>query len=221
MALDQTNLIWIAPAILGLLGLVLVVGGIARVFKSPIGGLFRAASGGVFLASGAAVGLLGLNIQTYQRLSYEQPVAEVTLRQTGPQAYIATVRKADLTATEYDVLGDEWQLDARVLKWRPWANVLGFDASYRLERLSGRYKDVAAERTAPRSVHALSTNPGLDLWKLAQTYGESVPVVDTIYGSGAYMPMADGASYQVTMSQSGLVARPSNAVAQKAVETWN
>jgi hypothetical protein len=220
MAFEQQNLLWIAPAILGLLGAVLVVGGIFRLFKSPIGGVFRAISGAAFLGAGAAVGLLGLNIQTYQRLSYEQPVAEITLREEAPQKFIATVRQADLSAQEYEILGDEWQLDARVLKWRPWANVLGFDASYRLERLSGRYHDVAAERTAPRSVHQMAANPGLDLWKLAQDYGKTVPVVDTLYGSGAYMPMADGASYQVTMSQSGLVARPTNTEAQAAVASW-
>lgn len=220
MAMDQSNLIWIAPAVLGLLGALLVIGGVVRLFKSPIGGVVRAASGTALLGAGAAVGLLGLNIQTYQRLSYEQPVAEITLRQTGPQAFVATVRQADLSAKEYEILGDQWQLDARVLKWKPWANVVGLDASYRLERLSGRYADVAAERTAPRSVHQLAANPGLDLWALAQEYGKTVPVVDTLYGSGAYMPMADGASYQVTMSQSGLVARPSNAQAQQAVATW-
>lgn len=218
--MDQTNLIWIAPAVLGLLGALLVIGGVVRLFRSPVGGLIRAVSGTAFLGAGAAVGLLGLNIQTYQRLSYEQPVAEITLRQTGPQAFVATVREADLSAKEYDLLGDQWQLDARVLKWKPWANVVGLDASYRLERLSGRYADVAAERTAPRSVHQLAANPGLDLWALAQEYGKTVPVVDTLYGSGAYMPMADGASYQVTMSQSGLVARPSNTQAQQAVATW-
>ena len=220
MAMDQTNLIWIAPAVLGLFGALLVIGGVVRLFKSPVGGVIRAVSGTALLGAGAAVGLLGLNIQTYQRLSFEQPVAEITLRQTGPQAFVATVRQDDLSAKEYDILGDQWQLDARVLKWKPWANVVGLDASYRLERLSGRYADVAAERTAPRSVHQLAANPGLDLWALAQAYGKTVPVVDTLYGSGAYMPMADGASYQVTMSQSGLVARPSNAQAQQAVATW-
>jgi hypothetical protein len=220
MALDQYDMLWVAPGILGLIGVVLVVGGVFRLFKSPIGGVFRAGSGAALLGAGAAVGLLGLNIQTYNRLSYEQPVAEVTLRQTGPQAFVATVRQADLTAKEYEVLGEEWQLDARVLKWKPWANVLGLDASYRLERMSGRYHDVAAERSAPRSVHQLAENPGLDLWELAQTYGKTVPVVDTLYGSGTYMPMADGASYQVTMSQSGLVARPSNPTAQTAVANW-
>ena len=44
---------------------------------------------------------------------HDCPLAEITLRQTGPQAFVATVREADLSAKEYEVLGDQWQLDAR------------------------------------------------------------------------------------------------------------
>ena len=63
--------------------------------------------------------------------------------------------------------GDEWQLDARVLKWKGWANLLGLDAQYRLERVSGRYRDIEQERNDERTVYALSENPGVDLWTLS------------------------------------------------------
>lgn len=52
--------------------------------------------------------------------------------------------------------GDEWQIDARVLKWQAFVNVLGFDAVYRLERMSGRYSDVESERSALRTVYPLA-----------------------------------------------------------------
>jgi hypothetical protein len=113
--------------------------------------------------------------------------------------------------------GDEWQLDARVLKWRGWANVLGLDAQYRLERLSGRYRDIEQERNAPRSVYALSDNPGIDLWTWTIDHPTWLPFVDAVYGSATYLPMADGARYRVNMSQSGLLARPMNGHAQGAV----
>ena len=57
------------------------------------------------------------------------------------------------------MLGDEWQLDARVINWKPPATLLGLEPIYRLERLSGRYPDLVDERTAPRSVHALIARP--------------------------------------------------------------
>ena len=222
--------IWIVPGVLGVLGLLLFVRGIGAIGRKPMSGAFGALSGGTFMALGAATGLLGLNFLTYNRLSHEQQVAEVHFKQTGPTAYVADVKLpdgksqictlADGTSGDCNILGDEWQIDARVLKWKPWANVAGLDANYRLERMAGRYTDINAERSAPRSVYQLAKNPGLDLWAIARKYGGQAPVVDAQYGSATYIPMADGAVYYVTMSQTGLLARPANDEARKAVGGW-
>jgi hypothetical protein len=213
--------IWLVPAVLGALGVLMFVRGLFAVGKGrALGGGFGALTGGLFMAVGAASALLGLNIQTYQRLTYEQPVAEVTFAQQGPQIYDVTMTLPDGAKSQYVLRGDEWQIDARVIKWKPWANVAGLDASYRLERLGGRYADINAERTAERTVYQLSTNPGLDLWALADQYASVAPVMDAKYGSATYVPMADGATFYVTMSQTGLLARPANDPARAAVESW-
>jgi hypothetical protein len=213
--------VWLVPAVLGALGVVLFVSGLFGIGRGKVAsGGFGALSGGLLMAVGAAAGLLGLNIQTYQRLTYEQPVAEMSFVQLGPTEFKATMTLPDGKSQEYEILGDEWQIDARVLKWRPWANVAGLDASYRLERLAGRYSDVNAERTAARSVYALAENPGIDLWSIAKKYGKQAPIVDAVYGSATYVPMADGAAYKVTMSQTGLLARPANDAARVAVDNW-
>lgn len=114
--------------------------------------------------------------------------------------------------------GDEWRLEARVLKWKPWANVMGLDAQYRLDRLSGRYAETQDELNAERSVYDIRPAPsrGLDLWSWARRTGNYASLVDTPYGSGAHMPMADGARYEVRITQSGLVARPTNEIAAAA-----
>ena len=46
------------------------------------------------------------------------------------------------------------------------------------------------------------------MWALAQAQPRWLPFVDAIYGSATYLPMADGARYEVTLGQSGLIARP-------------
>ncbi len=215
--------IWGVPAGAAFLGLVLFVSGVTRIFRAKfVSGTGQGLVGGLFVALGAAAGLLGLNIQTYNRLSYERPVAEIALRQTGEQSFIATVRLPDGSEPQdYPLAGDQWQMDARVLKWKPWANVIGFDAMYRLDRLSGRYGAVAEEVSKTRTVHAMAEEPGLDLWTLAQEYGQYAPLVDASYGSGTFLPMADGAVYEVSITQSGLIARPANEAAQQAVaQPW-
>lgn len=224
---------WIAPTALGILGALILIGGLTSLFRGKlVGGLFGTAGGGVLLAGALAGALLGQNIQTYARLTYERPVATLSIRQLAPQYYEATVTRpasGDQPAQTgvYPIHGDEWRMEAQVLKWKPWANVVGLDSQYRLDRLSGRYQDIDLERTGARSVHALSggepeTGPlaalpwSLSVWDTARKYRRYVDAVDTLYGSAAYMPMADGATYEVWITQSGLIARPTNEQARAA-----
>jgi hypothetical protein len=222
---------WIAPAAAALLGLVMLVRGVAALFRGRVvSGLFGGVLGGVLTAAAAIVALLALDVQTYARLTYERPVATIQTRQLGPQYFEATViqppRGENMPAATnlYPLHGDEWRIEAQVLKWKPWANVLGLDTQYRLDRLSGRYRSIAQEIGAERSVHPLAGGDAgpewlpwrLDAWELARRYRRHVDAVDTLYGGAAYMPMADGAKYEVWITQSGLIARPANDVAREA-----
>ena len=89
-----------------------------------------------------------------------------------------------------------------------------------VERIGGRYRDIEQERTGQRTVYPLSENPGLDLWMLSTRYPRWLPVVDAVYGSATYMPMADGARYEISITQSGLIARPKNPAAESAAGSW-
>jgi hypothetical protein len=177
-------------------------------------------SGALVLALGALAALVAMNLVTYARLTYEQEAAWVWIRQLGERRYVVTVQTKDSAPRHYELRGDEWQIDARVLKWKPLGNLLGFDTVYRLERLSGRYADITQERAAARTVHALAEDPGLDLWALLRRHHPYLPLADALYGSAAYVPMAEGAQYAVAVSQSGLVVRPGNDAARKAVGGW-
>jgi hypothetical protein len=210
---------------IGLLGLAIAVplelAAIRRLRRLELArGTLFFLSGGFVLALFAALALIAMNLFTYARLTHEQDAARVSIRRLDPQLYVVSVQARNAPARHYQLRGDEWQIDARVLKWRAMGNLLGFDTVYRLERLSGRYGDIAAERSAPRTVHALSEEKGLDFWTVLRRYHDYLPLADALYGSAAYVPMADGADYRVTVSQSGLVVRPGNEAARKAVGGW-
>lgn len=165
-------------------------------------------------ACAVAAALLALALHGYGRLTSETPVARLSFSQTAPQAFQARLELADGRRLLLPVVGDEWQLDARVVKWRPWAVLAGLDPVYRLDRLSGRFLDIEREQAPGRSVHDLAGGRRLDLWRIAQSHPHWLPFVDTEYGSGAYLPMRDGAAYEVTLSPlGGLVARPLEAPA--------
>jgi hypothetical protein len=195
---------------LAALGAVLLLVGCRRLWGGRWLAAGRAGLCGLVLVM-AALLLFGIaaNLHTYARLTHEQPVALLAFEQVAPQRYRATLTGQPSGEVRKLVLrGDEWQLDARVLKWHGWANLLGFDARYRLERISGRYREIAQERSAPRSVHELGEARGVDVWALAQAHPRWLPFVDAVYGSATYLPMADGARYEITLGQAGLIARP-------------
>jgi hypothetical protein len=173
------------------------------------------------LCIATAAALVGVDLASYARLTQEAPVAELRFRKEGNQRYFAEVLHPDGEREAFVLAGDEWQLDARVLKWHGPAAVLGFDSGFRLDRIGGRYRDLTLERTAPRTVFELARPRGLDVWSLAQRFHRVLPWLDALYGSATYLPMADGAHYAVSISTTGLLARPLNREAREAVAGWH
>jgi hypothetical protein len=189
--------------------------------RRPFACVLHGFAGIAFLAFAAVAALVGVDLASYARLTQEAPVAEVRFRQQGSQRYAAEVILPEGERESFALAGDEWQLDARVLKWHGAATVLGLDSGFRLDRIGGRYRDIAAERTAPRTVFELARPRGLDVWDLARRFHALLPWLDALYGSATYLPMADGAHYAVSISPTGLVARPLNREAREAVAAWH
>lgn len=157
-------------------------------------------------------GFLGTALIGYHRLSQEVPVASLTARQLGAQSFAVRLDFPDGSHESADLRGDEWQLDARVIKWTPRVVMLGAQPLYRLDRISGRYHDTTQAQAATPSVVGLGRDSPVDLWQLKQHFPQWLPWIDADYGSAAYLPLADGASYRATISPlGGLIARPADA----------
>ncbi len=166
---------------------------------------------------------LGSALLGYRRLTQEALVARLDTRALGAQRYAVTITLPDGARQTVELAGDDWQLDARVIKWDTRAVVLGAPPLYRLDRISGRYHDIAQESSAPKSVVALSPMPILDLWAIKRRFTQWLPWIDADYGSAAYLPLVDGGQFTVTLAAAGgLVARPADvATAQKiAAIAW-
>ena len=195
--------------------------GFLRIWQMrPVAGALHLLLGAFLITLGVAAALLAASLHTYQRLTSEQAVAKASLRKLGERHFGLTLEPQGGVARYYEVRGDEWQIDARVLKWKPMGTLLGLDTIYRFERLSGRYGDIALERRGPRTVHALSEDTGLDFWTVVRQYHDWLPLADALYGSAAYVPLAESAEYTVAVSNPGLLVRPANDAAKKALGGW-
>jgi hypothetical protein len=211
----------VAIAVIALTGAAFLSMGLRRLIRGKLlsgGGL--SVSGGGLLMLAVLMGALLANLYTYHRLTYEQSAGELAFKRIADHRYQVSLTESNGALQVLQLQGDEWQLDARVIKWHGIANMLGLDPLYRLERLSGRYRDVRQEQNRPRSVHGLAKDPGLDLSDMTQRYGRWLPWLDITYGSATYMPMVDGAHYEIKLTAAGLLARPGNAAAKLAVANW-
>ncbi len=170
-----------------------------------------------FLLVGGFFSMLLLNLQTYQQLTHEVTLAEVRIGQPTDQGlplHLVYTGHADT----FFIKTPQWRLDARFVKWKPWMSLFGKEPIVRLERLEER--GVTASGKAIMNQYELaSTLAWTD--QIISTATEQFGFIDSVFGSSVYMPAAPGAEYVVTASISGLVARPLNSPAQKAVLEWN
>ena len=197
-------------------GVVFTVLAVWLLFKRRIliAGL-NGAAGFSFLSVAVILALIFLNIHTYVQLTSEIELARVEVGTSTAKGIPIEIQSNDFHEIYY-IKARQWQLDARFLKWKSWAYLLGTDPVVRLERLTA-HQPFQSEGMV-QSYQFSSAYP-----KLAE-YGsflsEWLGLVDTYYGSAVYMPAVEGSAYKVSATISGLIARADNQVAREAVQEW-
>lgn len=208
---------------IGLIAVYLAYKAVSLLWKNTwFVGFCRGIFGLALLAVGALVALTAYDVYSYKQVLQEQVVATINFDKIEEQHYFAVLSDKDGKEQRVELRGDQWQLDARIVKWKGYLSTLGIKPAYRLERLSGRYYDIEQETTAKRTAHALRGSLyGVDLWRLFNSNPSWAPVIDAVYGSATYLPIKDGALFEISLSNTGLVARPINDVAREAVAEFN
>jgi hypothetical protein len=208
--------------VFALAGILFFIAAIRRLRRRKVlGAVFTGATALVLILLSVCAALVVANLRTYQRLTLEQAAGELQLTRTADRQFNAVLSYPSGEHANFELHGDEWQVDARVLKWHALANMLGFDTAYRLDRISGRYTRIEDERAQARTVYSLNPPQRIDPWDLVHRYHSWMPWMDALYGSATFLPMADGALYEIKVSQSGLIARPLNQAAREAVAGWH
>ena len=165
--------------------------------------------GGLLLVTlGALFATVSLSIRGYRALTHEEVAATVRTFPTGPQRFRARVSYPDGREEIFDLSGDAIYVDAHILKWRPWVNLLGLHTAYELDRVAGRYSGLADERGGPRTVFSLSRPKPFDLFDLVRGFSRLSALVDAEYGSATFVGAQGLAADEILVSTSGLLARP-------------
>ena len=217
-----------APLLVAVFGVIWLLSGIGHVSRGNAGKGGRGVlAGGALAAVGLALSLVGINVQGFGRLTHEGPVAEVSVRALDPanSLYMVAVRRLDgsYPPQTCQIQGDEWLISGRVQKWKPWANALGLDATYSLNQISNRYRSAergnsklitSCDLAGPAPVVNQYLPDWMVHWLIDHAYAE-----DRRFGDANYMPLADGATYRVVITQFGFNSEPENEAGHSANET--
>lgn len=170
--------------------------------------------GALLFVGGALLFALVLNFNTYDELNADQPLAELSIEQAGPQTY--QVRLMRIPAGDLQVFalkGDHWQLNAQLLEWQGWARWLGLQANIRLEQLTSTVEKPVARKaniTVGGNSYRLSRNPGISLWDLQQEHPERFTVLTARAVQTPAFPLQNSVRFHIYLSDGGLTARPIN-----------
>lgn len=183
--------------------------------------LFRRGWFWIWLKASFAISLIGLaaasclslfDILSYQNLMEEVPIATISIFEKDDQHFDLTLASVDGVEQRFEIYGDQWQLDARLLTWVGPLAALGNKPLYRLDRISGRYVSLEQARSDRQSIYQLDPSLYVDIWQLLQ----AVPFwIDANYGSAVYMPMENGAVFAVHLTAKGMNVRPINNIAKR------
>jgi len=202
------DILWWVAVLFAVLGItMLIAAGTALRRRRPIRMSARLLLALVFLAGAAASGAVALGVQGYRALTHEEIAATVRTEPLGPNRFHAYFRFPDGREAAYTLSGDELYVDARILKWHPWANIFGLHTVYELDRVAGRYQDLAQEQRQPRTVQSLALERQVDLFNLRRRYALLAPLLDAEYGSATFAAANGPMQYEVRVSTTGLLIR--------------
>lgn len=161
----------------------------------------------LWVAAAALLVALGAGLAGYRALTREDVALTILVTPLANGRFLADARFPEGRAAQWELAGEQLYVDARVLKWKGIANLLGLHTVYELDRIGGRYLDIERERAAPRTIFELGSPKKFDLFAWLKRNTWMAPLVDAEYGSGTFIDVNQSAIFEVRVSTTGLLIR--------------
>jgi len=195
-------------AVFLVLSVLFFVAAVVAIKKRQLSGTFTSVVLAMLLLTLAALfGTFTIATQGYRALIHEEMAAVIKTEPTGYRTLRAHFRFPDGREATFELAGDELYVDAHILKWKPIVNILGIHTYYELDRVAGRYADLADERTKARTIFPLAREKPLNMFSLCQRYRFLEPLVDAEYGSASFITADMPAELELRISTTGLMIR--------------
>ena len=103
--------------------------------RRPVRATRSLAGGTVTACAGGASAMLAFSYFGYFQLVDEQLIGQIKFTESAPEQYVARLMLEGAERDQmFEILGDEWQMDARVITWKPPMTLLGLDPIFQLDR---------------------------------------------------------------------------------------
>ncbi len=205
--LNSLVVLIIVCGVLSLIFSIAAIGALRR--KKLLKSALRILLTAFFLSLAALFGTITIATVGYRALTYEETAATVRIEPLGAKSFMAHFIFPDGRRASYHLAGDELYVDAHILKWKPFVNIMGLHTTYELDRVTGRYIDVKDELLSPRTVFILSQDKPLNMFNLRQRYFFLRHLLDAEYGSATFINSDKSATFEIRVSATGLLIRDS------------
>lgn len=203
--LNSLSVLIIVCSVLSLIFFIATISALRR--KKLLSSTLRFLLAALFLTLASLFGTITLATVGYRALTYEETAATVRIEPISTKLFMAHFRFPDGRQASYKLAGDELYVDAHILKWKPFVNIIGLHTAYELERVTGRYIDVKNELGSPRTVFLLSQDKPLNIFNLRQRYFFFPHLLDAEYGSATFINSDKAAIFEIRVSTTGLLIR--------------
>ena len=206
---SNTNILLLSILAMSIiLTLYFLIGFVSRIKKLKLlGASGKLANLLVFSLLSASLSFFLIGVSGYHALTYEEVLAEVEINPIERQKFKALLRFKNGTEMDFELLGDEIEIQANILKWKSWSNILGLRTSYRLDRVVGRYSKLSDEKNKKRSVFSLTDETDLDIARWRKQYKYLNFLLDVEHGSASFVSAKKDQHYQLVVTNDGLILR--------------
>lgn len=212
---------FVVALVLGLIAVAIFVVSLRLLIGSWLLQWLRGSAGLALLALAVLIALAGWDLRSYQQVNVSKPITTLAFNRIEDKHFAVSMVDQAGNEQRFDLTGEMWQLDVRLLRWTGAMAQLDLKPGYRPARLSGRYLSLEDEQKLQRSVIELSDDKSLfDVWAWLRRVNRQFSLLEAVSSSASYLPMADGAMYSVNIGSDGLVAHPLNERAKLAVDHW-
>ena len=206
---ENFNPMILVAALTGLLSIYYFLSLLFRMKKLKVFSALRRLASFLFFAMVTfSISMVLVGTQGYQSLVKEEAAATITVKPTGEQTFHARMDFPDGTHQVFALNGDELLVDAYVLKWKPWVNVLGLHTAYRLDRIRGRYQTIEDENNKPQSIYAINAKSSKGLAQWREDYSVLSVLLDVEHGSASFVNAQQKQEFQLAVTTNGLLIRP-------------